>query len=55
MVVVSQPKASGAELFLEDAVLLDEVVDGLGLVAVDPAGEGCQQELEREEVGHHAR
>ncbi len=34
---VVQPQPSSAELLLEDAVLLDEVFDGVLLVAVDPA------------------
>ena len=40
-----------AVLFLEDAILLDEVVDGLGLLAIDPACEGGEEELERGEFG----
>ena len=43
--VVGQPKALAAELLLEDAVLLDHVVDGFRLMAVDPAGEGGEEEL----------
>ena len=50
--VIGESKSSAAELFLQDAVLLNEVFDGLGLVAVDPAGEGRQEELEPEEVRH---
>ena len=39
-----------ADLLLEDAALLDEVIDDLGLVAVDPAGEGCEEQLKAEDV-----
>ena len=53
--VIGEAESTTAELLLEDSVLLDEVRDNLGLFAVDPAGEGGEQELKREEVGHHAR
>ena len=33
-------------------VFLDQVIDGLGLVSVDPAGEGREEELKREEIGY---
>jgi len=33
----------------------NEVIDDLGLVAVDPAGEGGEEELEWEEFGHCTR
>ena len=52
--VVGQAQAFAAELLLQHAVLLDEVVDGLGLVAVDPAGERGEEELEGEELGREA-
>ena len=39
---------------LEDAVLLAEVVNDLGLLSIDPAGEARQEELEVEGVGFHA-
>jgi hypothetical protein len=50
--IVGQTKPFLAELFLEDAVFLDEVVDDLRLVAVGPAGEGGEEELKTKEVGH---
>jgi len=50
--VVGETKPANAELLAEHAVLLDEVGDDLGLLAVHPAGEGCEQEVEREEAGH---
>lgn len=53
--VIREAKSSAAKLFLEDAVLFDEVRDDVRLLAVDPAREGGEQELKREEVGHHAR
>ena len=31
-----------------------EVVNGLGLLAIDPASAGGEKELKREEVGHGA-
>ena len=48
--VVGQPETLSAELLLEDAILLDEVVDGLGLMAVDPAHEGGEQKLQSEKI-----
>ena len=53
--VIGEARATTAELFLQDTVLLDEVGDDLCLLAVDPAREGGEEELERGEVGHHAR
>lgn len=50
--VIGQPQALAAELFLENAVLLDEVLNGLRLVAIDPAGEARQEELKTKEIGH---
>ena len=52
--VVVQPEAFAAELLFEDAILLDQVVDGLGLVSVDPTGEGREEKLKAEEVRHNA-
>ena len=43
--VVGPSKASIVELLLEPAVLFDEILDGRGLVAIDPGGEGCQESL----------
>ena len=53
--VIGEAKPSAAKLFLEDPVLFDEVGDDLRLFAVDPAREGGEEQLKREEVGHHAR
>ena len=50
--VIGEPKASPTESLLQDAVLLNEVFNDLGLVAIDPAGERGEEELEREKVGH---
>ncbi len=36
-------------------ILFDDILDDLGLMAVDPAGEGGEEELEREEFGHGTR
>ena len=53
--IVGESETSAAELLFEDAVLFDEVGDDLGLLTIDPAGEGSEEELKRKEVGHHAR
>jgi hypothetical protein len=50
--VIGQPESLATELFLEDAILLDEVIDDLGLIAIDPASEGGEKELKREKIGH---
>jgi hypothetical protein len=39
LLVVRQPKLPPLELLFEDAVLLEEVLDGALLLSVDPAGE----------------
>ena len=39
---------------LEDAILLAQIVNDLGLLAVDPPGEGGKEELPTEGVGSHA-
>ncbi len=49
---VSQTNALAAELLLEDAIFLDQVLDGLGLMSVDPARERGKEELQGEEIGH---
>jgi hypothetical protein len=49
---VKKPAAS--KLFVEDAAFLDDVFDHSGLVAVDPAGEGREEELKVEHGGHRA-
>ncbi len=51
---VGQAQTAAAELLFENAILQDEVLDHLGLVPVEPAGEGGEEQLEWEEVGHHA-
>ncbi len=55
MLVIGESKASATELLLQDAILLDQILDDLGLMAVDPAGEGGEEELEWEEFGHCTR
>jgi hypothetical protein len=47
---VGQSKSSSPQLLLQDPILLDEVVDDLGLVPVDPAREGGEEQLETEAV-----
>ena len=51
--VIGQPEAASRPLFLEDAVLLHQVLDDALLVAVDPSREGHEQHLQRGEVGPH--
>ena len=51
---VGQAESLLAELFLEDTVLLNEVLDGLILMTVDPAGERREEELKAELVSHDA-
>ena len=50
--VIGQAKALVSELLLEDSVLLDEVIDGVSLMTVDPAREGREEKLEPEEIWH---
>ncbi len=52
--VIGESKPSAAELFFENSVLFDEVLDDLGLMSVDPAGERRVEQLKWEEVGHDA-
>jgi hypothetical protein len=51
--VVGQPEAAPVQLPLEDPVLLDQVVDDLLLVAVDPTLEGHEQHLQGVDIGRH--
>ncbi len=53
--LVGQAETLTAKLTLEDAVLLDEVIDDILLVAVDPAGDGDQKELPRVKRAHAGR
>ena len=53
--VIGESKSPRTELLLQDAVLLDEVVDHVGLVPVDPAGECGEEQPKREEVRHQMR
>ena len=46
---IGQPKTSAAELSFENPILLDQVVDDVPLMTVDPACESDQQELPRVE------
>ena len=52
--VIGESEASATELFLQDAILFDEILDDLGLVAVDPAGERGEEQLQWKETGHDA-
>jgi len=51
--VIGQPEAASRPLFLEDAVLLHQVLDDALLVAVDPSREGHEQHPQRGGVGPH--
>ena len=53
--VIGEPEALAMELFLEDSILLDQVVDRLRLMPVDPASERDEEQLERKEFGHCTR
>ena len=53
--IIGQPKSSATKLSLEDSVLLEQIVDDVLLVTVDPAGEGDQQELPWVERAHGGR
>ena len=44
--VIGQPEAAPRHLVLEDAVLLDQVLDDVLLVAVDPSRQGDEQHLQ---------
>jgi hypothetical protein len=43
---IGEPKPLSFELLLENTVLLDEIVDDCLLVAVKPAGQGNNEEVE---------
>ena len=44
--VIRESESLAAQLLLQDTVLLDEVVDDLRLMTIDPAGERGEEELE---------
>lgn len=50
---VRQPEPSGTQLLPKDAILLPEVVDPIFVVAIRPASNGEQEELQG--VGHCVR
>jgi hypothetical protein len=51
--VVGQPKAAPLQLFLEDPVLLHQVLDDVLLVTVDPTREGHEPQPQGREGGLH--
>ncbi len=57
--IIAQTEASIAQLLAKDVVLLKEVLDDVALLAVDPGGEGDEEELEggweRSAHGNHHR
>ena len=53
--VIGESKTSATELLFQGAILFDEILDEPGLMAVDPAREGGDEELFLEEVGQCTR
>ncbi len=53
--VIGEAETLATELAFEDAVLLDEVINDILLVTVDPAGDGDQKELPRMKRVHVGR
>ena len=53
--VIGESKALAMELLLQHAILFDEVINDLRLMAVDPASERGEEELEWEKFGHCTR
>ena len=51
---IGQPQAPPAQVLLEDAVLLPQVLDDLKLVAIHPARKGHEQDPQRDGVEHGA-
>jgi hypothetical protein len=51
-VVIGQLQASALELPAQDTVLLNEIVEYGSVLAVQPAGEDGEQQLERRSVNH---
>jgi hypothetical protein len=51
--VVGEPEAAPLYLFLENPVLLHQVLDDVLLVAVDPSREGHEQHLQGVDIGRH--
>ena len=49
---IGQPQAPPAQVLLEDAVLLPQVLDDLKLVAIHPARKGHEQDPQRDGVEH---
>ena len=43
--IVGQTKTSAAEVFLQNSILLNQELDYAGLVSVDPASPGSQEQL----------
>ncbi len=53
--VIGEAETLATELAFEDAVLLDEVIDDILLVAVEPSSDGDQKELPRVKRAHGGR
>jgi hypothetical protein len=53
--VVGEAKSLSLELALQDSVLLDQVVDDVLLMAIEPAGEGYDEELPGVKRAHAGR
>ncbi len=50
--IVGESESLVAELLSQDAVLFDEIVHDLGLMAIGPACEGGEKKLKMEDAGH---
>ena len=53
--VILEAKTPAAELAFQDAILFDEVIDHVLLMAVDPTGDGDDEELPRLNGSHVGR
>ena len=51
--IVGQPEAAPRQLVLQDAVLLQEVLDDMLLLTIDESGERHEQHAQGGEVGRH--
>jgi hypothetical protein len=52
--VIGQAEAAARQLVPENPVLLDQVLDDMLLVAIDPSGEGHKQDLQGAGGGNHS-
>lgn len=50
--ITGQPEAPSTQLVPQDAILFDQIGDGLQLSMVQPAGQRCKQHPHGHEAGH---